>query len=156
MVWLRETTSSMTHSEDYDNPEVTAESADVRLNPYSYRANTCKLGTREVSKDLIPTLHKDMVGVMRRLDKIISLLDSAERDKPKQEEQEIDACDISERVYIGDPSPNVRASKLAVTRAVMKAGRRSLLALNLVDILFNQDCLRRSTVCGSRDSPERH
>ena len=46
----------------------------------------------------------------------------------------------------------MRASKLAVTRATMKAGRRSLLALNLVDILFDQDCLRRSTVCGSRDS----
>ena len=44
------------------------------------------------------------------------------------------------------------ASKLAVTRATMKAGRRSLLVLNLVDILFDQDCLRRSTVCGCRDS----
>ncbi|XP_062510935.1 uncharacterized protein LOC134186861 isoform X2 [Corticium candelabrum] len=109
------------------------------------------LGTREVFKDLIQTLHKDMVGVMGRLDKIISLLDSAERDKPRQEKQEIDACDTPEReVYIGDP----RASKLAVTRATMKGGRRSLLALNLVDILFDQDSLRRSTVCGSRDSPK--
>ena len=44
------------------------------------------------------------------------------------------------------------ASKLAVTRAIMKAGRRSLLALDLVDILLDQDCLRRSTVCGCRDS----
>ena len=74
-------------------------------------------GTREVSKDLIQTLHKDMVGVMGRLDKIISLLDSAEvmvcledfpsksklfllslkRDKFKEEKQEIDACDTPER-----------------------------------------------------------
>ncbi|XP_062500084.1 uncharacterized protein LOC134177325 isoform X2 [Corticium candelabrum] len=82
-----------------------------------------------------------MVGVMGRLDKIISLLDSAERDKFKEEKQEIDACDTPEReVYIGDPSLNVRTSKLAVTRATMKAGggRRSLLAFNLVDILFDQ------------------
>ncbi|XP_062499607.1 uncharacterized protein LOC134176935 isoform X3 [Corticium candelabrum] len=99
----------MTHSEDDDNLEVTAASAD--------------LGTREVSKDLIQTLHKDMVGVMGRLDKIISLLDSAERDKPKQEKQEVDTCDTPEReVCIGDPSLNVSASKLAVTRATMKAG----------------------------------
>ena len=59
-------------------------------------------------------------------------------------------------VYIGDPSLIMRASKLAVTRATIKAGRRSLLALNLVAILFDQDCLRRSTVCGSRDSSKRH
>ena len=37
---------------------------------------------------------------------------------------------------------------LAVTRVTIKAGRRSLLAFNLLDILFYQDCLRRSTLCG--------
>ena len=58
-------------------------------------------------------------------------------------------------VYIGDPSLNVKANKLVLTRATMKAGRRSLLALNLLDILFDQDILRQSTVCGSRDSSKK-
>ena len=49
---------------------------------------------------------------------------------------------IAMLVYIGDPSLNVKANKLALTRATMKAGRRSLLALNLLDILFDQDILR--------------
>ena len=46
----------------------------------------------------------------------------------------------------------MRTRKLAVTRATIKDVRRSLLFLNLVDILFDQDCLKRSTVCGSIDS----
>ena len=58
-------------------------------------------------------------------------------------------------VFVGDPGFDVKADKLAVTRAIAKAGKRSQLALALIDVFFPYEVLAESTAHGSRDGAKK-
>jgi hypothetical protein len=58
-------------------------------------------------------------------------------------------------VFVGDPGFDVKADKLAVTRAIAKAGKRSQLALALIDVFFPYEVLAESTAHGSRDGSKK-
>ncbi|XP_062520947.1 uncharacterized protein LOC134195875 [Corticium candelabrum] len=58
-------------------------------------------------------------------------------------------------VFLGDPSLEVKVSRKALVRASVKAGRRNQLALNLLDLLFEQKTLAESTVNGTRDGSKK-
>ena len=57
--------------------------------------------------------------------------------------------------FVGNPSLGIKAEALAVARAVSKSGRRSQLALSLLDVFFDQQTLAESTVRGSRDGSKK-